>query len=56
MTSNAQPSESLARVRQTRLTLPLDDVISYLEHGMTDVLAKPFTKRGLFTILEVRRL
>ena len=36
MTSNAQPQ----------------DVDSYLQVGMNDVLAKPFTKYGLFGILE----
>lgn len=36
MTSNAQPQ----------------DVDSYLQSGMNDVLAKPFTKSGLFGILE----
>jgi osomolarity two-component system response regulator SKN7 len=36
MTSNAQPQ----------------DVDSYLQSGMNDVLAKPFTKYGLFGILE----
>lgn len=36
MTSNAQPQ----------------DVDSYLQVGMNDVLAKPFTKSGLFGILE----
>lgn len=36
MTSNAQPQ----------------DVDSYLQSGMNDVLAKPFTKRGLFGILD----
>ncbi|KAK4685345.1 osomolarity two-component system, response regulator SKN7, partial [Tremellales sp. Uapishka_1] len=36
MTSNAQPK----------------DVDSYLQSGMTDVLAKPFTKHGLFGILD----
>lgn len=36
MTSNAQPQ----------------DVDSYLQSGMNDVLAKPFTKHGLFGILD----
>lgn len=36
MTSNAQPQ----------------DVDSYLQSGMNDVLAKPFTKYGLFGILD----
>ena len=36
MTSNAQPQ----------------DVDSYLQSGMNDILAKPFTKYGLFGILD----
>lgn len=30
------------------------DILNYYSHGMNDILPKPFTRDGLFTILEVR--
>ena len=38
MTSNSQPSE----------------LMTYMNHGMNDILPKPFTKEGLVNMLEVR--
>ena len=39
MTSNSKPAE----------------IIKYYSSGMNDILPKPFTKDGLFDMLEVRR-
>lgn len=38
MTSNSKPN----------------DVVTYYSSGMNDILPKPFTREGLFTMLEVR--
>ena len=40
MTSNSKPT----------------DVVTYYSSGMNDILPKPFTREGLFTMLEVSRL
>ena len=39
-------------IRSITLTVVVEDVDSYLQSGMNDVLAKPFTKHGLFGILD----
>ena len=39
MTSNSKPNE----------------ILTYYNHGMNDILPKPFTKEGLLSMLEVRR-
>ena len=38
MTSNSKPNE----------------ILTYYNHGMNDILPKPFTKEGLLSMLEVR--
>lgn len=40
MTSNSKPNE----------------IMTYYNHGMNDILPKPFTKEGLLSMLEVRIL
>jgi osomolarity two-component system, response regulator SKN7 len=31
-----------------------DDIMNYINHGMNDILPKPFSKEGLLEMLEVR--
>ena len=41
----------MSHLIKTSLTI-VEDVDSYLQSGMNDILAKPFTKHGLFGILD----
>jgi hypothetical protein len=51
MTSSAQPRKCRRCDPGCSLTFA-EDVVSYLQSGMNDILAKPFTKHGLFGILD----
>ena len=56
MTSNSNPNEIMTYYSSGKLENPsliVDEVLSITHIGMNDILPKPFTKQGMFDMLEV---